>query len=667
MIYYEYLKAGTPVSASLNLNDAAQIELEHSEYNQLLKNAKDAKHSKEELMRLALGMKFTCPNIYTIGMTNRWIRGISLDETLAMLPYGEEYALCCKPMGNGMQYIFTGSVDNNKIPGTIANFSDSVILPNFQNNKPKYILFDENKEAFLVKPEGHKKVNWRITGNRKIVDYILSTKDYKIYGAPWMFEPGAKHNKDNSGDQILYRQPGANQKIWRMEKPGIPQFSCRYVGAFNGFEQFSGAIEHLGKIYTLPENASSILEVIPGSEPKLQFISYLTADIIGPSFLRKFSKIVVFPEGLFYVPFNSDRFIILYNTGNVKTCKEPIIGVRKFKSAIYSTKLNSIILAPYNYPFLLRYNIQDDTLTSLYSFLDKPGHQLEKYSDIIALNPTNIFCIPFRRSSLLHIYIKNEQEIYVNEYSCHLNALNNSDSNYQPSFYIQGYLAGGKIYCIPYHAPNVATIEMDFLDNLNIGIDEKYQFYLNKLKKEKMLQLKSRNIDQDVIDEFFSTFEEDNKAKIYHMVFDDLIYFTMYDIFGNGGGGSNKFSKCLMYNGYLCCIPFDYPYILLIDPQPVPKFKEIKYQTPSQIDLFDGKGKFSSACIFHGQLFFIPYNLNYMLRMVIPIDNKPITQDIVFGLPNNRAKYCEGIALGDALYLIPNLESQITMITNKYD
>jgi len=613
--------------------DDLQIQTEHSYfYSELAKNL-----NKENRIKLKLGFIFHCPNSVAIKQSNRWSKGISYAEVFFCLPFDEPIALMCKPMGHFLEFTAVGSPLKNVLTGIDSQFLDTEL--NAIAKDEIVSLGDE----FFMSYSNNPRTDWKINGNEKYLDYILSKKDMCIYGASWNYETSKHHHNIN----LLPEKSLEIPRVFRMELPITSDLSFRYLGTFHETEKFCGAIEHLGKIYTVPENESSILEITPGVIPKLKYIGYFDQDITGMSTIRKFSKVIKIPEGLFFVPYNSDRFIILYDTGNLESIVEPIIGIQKFKSAVYSEKLNSIILAPYDYPFLLMYNIQNKTLTSLYSFLNKGGEQYEKYSDIVMLDPDNFFCIPYRRKNILHINIKSINDIRVNEFKIN------------SGFYLQGINLGHKIYCIPFHGNNVMTIELNKLD-----IDTELDKELELRKNKKILSLSKFNIDTETLNKEMIQLEKENKDKIIYELFDNNIIINEYQVYNDNI--KHKFSKSILFNGNIYCIPFNNPSILIIKiDNDKPKFKKIKLVLKEIPGLFDHEGKFSSACLFHNELFLIPYNFNFILKLNQVDGIEKIEQEIMSTSNKKSAKYCDGIAIDDQLYLIPKTADKILKITNK--
>lgn len=658
-----------------------QYEMKLNEYLDIIKNDEE----KKRLFDLSL--RFPCLQLDTVTQRWKWKKGISFNDAIYFLPFSMEYVYAVKSRGNHLRFIPLGTRFNGeKQEEDLVSFSivkeqyiKNKILPLnpyheiiYPSGTSGYKILDQiplktfNPESGEIEAQEGSDIN-----HAKFFDFVKI--DNVIYGAPWCFS-----NKFHHQNQSLYRESGDKAaRIFRF-KPTDCEFVGTYHGIFNYIEKFSGATLFDDKIYTIPQDECSILEVIPSddvNDVQMSFIGYLTQDIVGPIKTRKFMGVVKTPDALVYIPYNSERILILRKGGLLELPLEKIIGTRKFRAGVYCKKLDSIIMAPFDYPFVLMYSLKKKKLTSIYSFEGKLSEQAGKYSDILSFDDENFFCIPYGRKTILHIKIKSEDDIQVEEL-----ILPKTFDHY----FIKGIIPKGKkeIYAIPYHGSSVLKISLrnkeDFeLENEikneleNLVINKRIELISNKgIRINNLLNTKKisplsvnavadREIENELIE--YRTEIKDlllSELDEKEVILDEFVLYNTAEKRGIGG----KFSNVVEVDSKLVCVPFNAKEIVIIFPGDPPEFSafEIYGRTDSDIpvNLLSSAFKFSSACEYRNGILFIPFGINYLLNLSLG-SAKILNSESINIVSAKPEKYCEGIKIDDSVYLIPCTETRL--------
>lgn len=656
----------------------------------LEQETKNISNDLERIILLNISLKFPCLELDSSTPKWKWKKGISFNDAIYFLPFAMEYVYAVKSRGNHLRFIPIGTnfttaeqkekqegyssiVENKVIKDKIIplNPYTEIIYPSgisgykILDHIPRIAFNPENSGETTVGGSGGE--DTYAVNHAKFFDY--KRIDNIIYGSPWCFSNDFHHQNEN-----LYREKGDHAaRIFRFQ----PR-DCEFVGTFHGMfknhEKFSGAVLFDDKIYSIPQNENSILEVIPGDDVVMNFISYLTPEVVGPISTRKFMNVVKTDDALVFVPYNSERILILRKGGLVELPLERLVGVRKFRSGVYCKKLDSIIFAPFDYPYLLMYSLTKKKFSVLHTFKEKMLTQVGKYSDILSFDDENFFCIPFGRKSILHVRVISEKDIRIKEIP-----LPTGFDHY----FIKGIIPNGRkeIYAIPYHGSSVLVIKLREKENSEIELEIKNELNnqvmnksielnseitqrIEKLKESDISHLKKEKLVKEEIKKELETFKEDLRDQLIAQVDEKEIILDEYVIFNtsekrNIGG---KFSNVIEIDSKLVCVPFNAKEIITINPGDPPDFSSFEVHgfvdSDKKTNLLSSAYKFSSACSYRNGIVFAPFGINYLLNITFG-EGKILNSETINIISAKPEKYCDCIKVEDAIYFIPCTETRM--------
>lgn len=589
----------------------------------------------------------------------QWSRGVSLESSRSvyMLSFYHHRHVAFKKLGTELMFFFVGF--NPKRPEwqekVVQNFGQGGL--EIANNPTTFLYtnreflhntdFSECVEDTFWELDFFKKCTYdRLWGHAAHLDYIYCRKDERIYGLSWFSKTQRQvfpHSGVGSGDGGTIKGGQGNQlKIAPFKNEDNSYYSTRLTptplrysmtsyGTLETGNKFSLSIEHDGCLYGIPNRSSSILKVNPDEiyegSPKVSRFGDLDDVVVGQQ-TRKFEGAVKTPTGLFLIPYNASRFLRITGQDCIQTTLEEFVGPRKFRSGVYCEALDSVLLAPFDYPELLSISNSNET-RSLYHFDTPFKYQGAKYSDLVKYNDNNYFCIPFARRAVLHINIDG-QVITCREYPI--------DPDQLTPFFLKGVFSGGAIYCIPFYGNSVLKIFMK-------GKDVMLENYL---------------------------LPQDNSGG--GKKFSDAV------LLDDGGviiGVPFDFNKILVIKpGDPPAFKYIIPFTTVKDGRVEETVGLFDQQTGStEANAGDAKNKFRTACDLITKVVFVPYSYNKFLfidkkHFIFDendsgfsrqeLDDEDSTQNEFYNYPSSRLEmFCGAHVKDKSLFLMPNTETSV--------